>query len=465
MCLRHEDSTARVDTGQAESRDRKRTPRGDVRSKSLMDFGWQHVNWFQFGSPAGFLSAVRCDRLEAMAFAGGAHSNPRLRKMKSTGIVGLGRSRRSSCFAAVVATGLVFGCALMSPGRAWAATSHLGADSSQGDQRGPSAVIELPAAIPTAATESAKQADTETLDEGAPPPATSTVTTPGEDVETLDQGSPPTASSAAPVGSVAGTYVAPTSSAAAPSYAAPTGSTSSGPTIPPGFGTGHVHVAAGHPEFPVGLASCHVGTITGRAYVGVDCPNGDSVVGFAPSLNDFPFILEADFPFEGDEGFLIEAARSEAEAADAGRNNVDVLASMPDRQSDSSTSEPQIGVSGASSVQYAQKSRTTQPTVVTDAGQSSSERTKKSKQSSGESSSTRSQNANQGKDGGSGRAYSLAKRQTAHMHQRQRQDRQSANDRTRRGDGHGHAKQAHHQKNKGHDKNSSHGKNKSGGKK
>ena len=347
----------------------------------------------------------------------------------STGVGKLGCYAGSRCLTSIIVAGLVFGSGLMSHGRAAAAGFERGTGSFQGDERGRFAVTAQPVDFPAATGESEKQTDSETLDAGAPPPATSTTTSAAEDVETLDQGSPPVTSSgpppaevtSPPVGSVAGTYVAPVSLAEAPSYAAP--SVTTGPAIPPDFGTGHVHVGAGVSEFPVGLASCHVGTITGRAYVGVDCPNGDSVVGFAPSLNDFPFVLQADFPFEGDEGFLIDAARAEAEASDAGSNNVDVLASMPNPQTDSSTSETQIGVAGASSLQFAQKSHTTPPTVESGTSLNTSKQSKTSKQSSGGNSSTRTQNANQGKGGGSGRAYGLSMRQTAHVHQRHRQDR------------------------------------------
>lgn len=390
----------------------------------------------------------------------------------STGEGRVRRGPRSRCLTAITVAGLVFGSGLMTHSGAQAAGFSSGTVAFPGDERGRSAVIEQPVDLPAATTEVDKQTDTETLDAGAPPPATSTMTGPGGDVETLDQGSPPVAASAPPavgavsppVGSVAGTYVAPASSPGeAPSYAAP--SVTSGPAIPPGFGTGHVHVGAGVSEFPVGLVSCHVGTITGRAYVGVDCPNGDSVVGFAPSLNDFPFVLQADFPFEGDEGFLIDAARSEAAASDAGNNNVDVLASMPtaatdSSSTDSSTSEPQIGVSGAS----AEKSRTTAPTVETSTSDNTSEQSKSNKQSSGGSSSTRTQKANQDKDGGSGRAYSLAVRQLAHLHPRHQQDRGNANNRAGHGNGRGHVNQSSHHNDKGHNKNNSGGKNKSGDK-
>jgi hypothetical protein len=67
--------------------------------------------------------------------------------------------------------------------------------------------------------------------------------------------------------------------------------------LPPGFGSGRVHVSTGQGGFPTGLEPCHVGAVTGRAYVGIDCGDGDSFVGHAPSFADFPFVVEADFPF------------------------------------------------------------------------------------------------------------------------------------------------------------------------
>jgi hypothetical protein len=185
------------------------------------------------------------------------------------------------------------------------------------------------------------------------------------------------------------------------------------------------------------------------------------VVGFAPSLNDFPFILNPSFPFEGDEGFLIDAARSDAAASDAGYNNVDVLASMPGPQSDSSTDETQIGMSGAGAVQFAEKSRSSEPTVETTASQDVSKRSKSSKQVSGSNSSARAQQADQGQDGESGRSYSLAKRQKTRGHERQQQEQQSSKDKSRHGNGSGHhAKQSQH-----HQKDKTHHKGKSGGKK
>ncbi len=392
--------------------------------------------------------------------------------MNVTGACEVGRTPRSRWLVALMA-GLLAGYGVVSPGQMVAEARIAESIATTDAWSGGAATIVMPGEFRNSAVETQPQTDTETLDEGAPPVASSPPSS-GDDAETLDQGSPPPAGgveSVVPVGSVAGTYVAPApTTTSAPSYAAPAESTSAGPSIPPGFGTGHVHVAAGLPEFPVGLVSCHVGTITGRAYVGVDCPNGDSVVGFAPSLNDFPFILNPDFPFEGDEGFLIDAARSDAAASDAAKNNVDVLASMPGPQQDDSTSQTQIGVSGTGSVQYAQKTHTTEPTVETNAGQSGGERTKSSKQDSSGSSSTRMQHASQGKDGGSNRTYSLAKRQKAQGHERHQQHQGSANGKSRHGDNGGHNKQSHGQKNKDNQKakdnhkSKSNQKDKSGGK-
>jgi hypothetical protein len=367
------------------------------------------------------------------------------------------RTPSARCLVALITAGLLAGSGAMSPGQSMAAARIVAG----GGANGLAANIEVPAELQDAASVPRLQTDTETLDEGASPPAASSPPSSGDDVETLDQGSPPPAGGVVvPVGSVAGTYVAPApAAAAAPSYAAPVEATSSGPYIPPGFGTGHVHVAAGHPEFPVGLVSCHVGTITGRAYVGVDCPNGDSVVGFARSLDDFPFILNPDFPFEGDEGFLIDAARSDAAASDAGNNNVDVLAAMPDGREDTSTPQPQIGVSGTGAVQYSQQTHTTEPAVVT-TGSSSDKAGKSDKQDSNGTSSTRMQRASQGHDGGSNRSYSLAVRQRAHGHERHQQQ-DSANDKSRRGDKGGHAKHSHNQKNKGNQKSKDNQKSKS----
>jgi hypothetical protein len=154
---------------------------------------------------------------------------------------------------------------------------------------------------PVLAQTTDQEGDVETLDEGAPP-----AQPPAEDVETLDQGAPPatTAPAPAPAPAPAATTVpaeAPTTYTA-PAAAPP--AAPSGPTLPAGFGTGRVRASAGRFGFPIGLESCHVGAVTGRAYVGLDCEDFEDVVGHAPSFEDFPFVLEAEFPFEGDESFF-----------------------------------------------------------------------------------------------------------------------------------------------------------------
>lgn len=166
--------------------------------------------------------------------------------------------------------------------------------------------------------------DVETLDEGAPPvqtqPTTPTETASTaanqEDVELLDQGAPPATSqpTTQPAAAPATTSAAPapaTTSAPPPpaettTYAAPAPPAATGPALPPGFGTGQVHVSTGGATFPTGLANCHVGAVTGRAYVGIDCGEGgkDMFVGHAPTFNDFPFVVDPGFPFNRESSFF-----------------------------------------------------------------------------------------------------------------------------------------------------------------
>lgn len=152
--------------------------------------------------------------------------------------------------------------------------------------------------------------DPEPLDEGGPsvqttsdpePLDTTRIDAPAdvEDIETLDQGSPPTASVATTTTTTAPVTTTATT-APAPVQPEPTG-----PVLPPGFGSGRVQVSAGRGAFPVGLDECHVGVVTGRAFVGLDCDEMDDVVGHARSFDDFPFIPNVDFPFEGDEPFFV----------------------------------------------------------------------------------------------------------------------------------------------------------------
>ncbi|MGH2615655.1 MAG: hypothetical protein ACRDJC_10485 [Thermomicrobiales bacterium] len=213
--------------------------------------------------------------------------------------------------------------------------------------------------------------DEETLDAGLPPAA------PADDVETLDQGAPPAAAPAAqPVDT---TYVAPVADTTT-TYVAPEPAAATGPVLPEGFGTGRVHAAAGRTGVPVGLEDCHVGAVTGRAYVGVDCgeDGAASFVGHAPSFEAFPFVLEAEFPFEGDEAFFTDpnfpfgddaeltaaAARDDEDDADT---DVFVSAGRGARDSaDDDSSDPVVEAPATTSVQFAQRARDREPRVRID---------------------------------------------------------------------------------------------------
>ena len=226
--------------------------------------------------------------------------------------------------------------------------------------------------------------DVETLDEGAPPaedtsavdPATldagAPAAAPDEDVELLDQGAPPAPSgepvetvAVAPAVDTSATYVAPVHEPAA----------AAGPVLPPGFGTGRVHAIAGRGEAPIGIADCHVGAVTGRAYVGIDCgDDGEtSFVGHAPSFESFPFVLEADFPFEGDEAFFTdpnfpfggdEELAVAANRDDGAETDVFVSSRGGDRDRNDDVSEaPVIETGRESAVSFAQRARDREPRV------------------------------------------------------------------------------------------------------
>jgi hypothetical protein len=218
----------------------------------------------------------------------------------------------------------------------------------------------------TLPVEDAAVADPETLDEGAAPVAQD------GDAELLDQGAPP-ATVGQPVETV---YVAPVADPAT-TYVAPepAPAVETRPVLPEGFGTGQVHAVAGRGETPIGLADCHVGAVTGRAYVGLDCGEDEdtSFVGHAPSLEEFPFVLEAEFPFEGDEAFFtdpnfpfgddeeLEVAASRDESTDT-----DVFVSarggQRDRDDEVST-DPAIETGEENSVAFAQRAREREPRV------------------------------------------------------------------------------------------------------
>ena len=205
---------------------------------------------------------------------------------------------------------------------------------------------------------------------------------PEEDIELLDQGAPPAAvvTTAAPGGqpTVTTTYVAPTTAApvtdVSTTSAVAAEPVTTGPVLPPGFGTGQVHVNTGSADFPVGLSDCHVGAVTGRAYVGIDCgEEGDaSFVGHAPTFQDFPFVVEGEFPFDDrdvaldDPGFPFVTRPPEGFPFDTG-NAVAVAEDDADvfvaGSRNGESSPPVIEVSGASSVELAQDARDREPRV------------------------------------------------------------------------------------------------------
>ena len=193
--------------------------------------------------------------------------------------------------------------------------------------------------------------DVETLDEGTPPVAGE------EDIELLDQGMPPAPAQAPvtepPAPSGGSTVPVSTDVALAPVAA-------SGPVIPEGFGTGNVHVATGSTGFLAGLADCHVGAVTGRAYVGIDCGDGSSVVGHAPSFEEFPFVVDEGFPFNRESVFT--ELNEDVVADDA-----DVFISAARAQPlGEDSGDPEIRTSGATTVEFAQEARDRKPRVELD---------------------------------------------------------------------------------------------------
>jgi hypothetical protein len=222
----------------------------------------------------------------------------------------------------------------------------------------------------------AAEQDVETLDEEAPP-ADGVDTT--EDVELLDQG-PPVADQqdvelldqGSPVATLPAA-AAPSTVATVPVTSAPVPVTtnvappaSSTRILPEGFGTGTVHVATGSGGFPVGLEDCHVGAVTGRAFVGIDCGegNGSSFVGHAPSFEEFPFVVTESFPFDRESVF---ADRGESPFED----NVETLVSAARGATrDDNAAGPEMRSSGRSSVAFEQRARERKPRVETESGHS-----------------------------------------------------------------------------------------------
>ena len=203
------------------------------------------------------------------------------------------------------------------------------------------------AAVPAGEVDATE--DVELLDQG--PPAGDQ-----QDIELLDQGFPATTVSGATVPPAVSTV--PVTELVAPAA-------SSGPIVPEGFGTGNVHVATGSAGFPVGLEDCHVGAVTGRAFVGVDCGdgNGSMFVGHAPSFEEFPFVLDENFPFDRESVFA-DRGSSQSES------DVETVVSDARGASRDDNAAPEIRTSGASSVAIEQRARDRKPRVETDNGRS-----------------------------------------------------------------------------------------------
>jgi hypothetical protein len=201
--------------------------------------------------------------------------------------------------------------------------------------------------------------DVETLDEAAPPAEEGDTT---EDIELLDQGPPVGAQDdvelldqgSPPVGAGEASAPATVTTAPATTYVAPV--VASGPVLPEGFGSGDVHVATGSAGFPVGLEDCHVGAVTGRAYVGIDCgeDSGNSFVGHAPSFEAFPFVLDESFPF-GQDSVFADRGTSQIE------EDVQALISTARGAPLADETAPEIRTSGASSVEFEQRARDRKP--------------------------------------------------------------------------------------------------------
>jgi hypothetical protein len=121
----------------------------------------------------------------------------------------------------------------------------------------------------------------------------------------------------------------------------------------------------------VGLEDCHVGAVTGRAYVGVDCGEGGGnlFAGHAPSFEEFPFVLPDNFPFDRESVF---ADRGVVQSED----NVETLISAARGATRrGNAAGPEIRTSSRPSAAFEQQARDGKPRVGTESG-----RTKRGKE-------------------------------------------------------------------------------------
>lgn len=203
-------------------------------------------------------------------------------------------------------------------------------------------------------------ADAEALDQ-APQDTVQTDPTGQEDVELLDQGAPPVAAPASVESIPAATEPVPVQTATTSTDSTGDLTTAaSEPPLPPGFGSGRVHVAAGSSGFPVGLENCHVGAVTGRAYVGIGCGENDMFVGHAPTFDEFPFVVDAAFPFDTASETPVLPSNAATDASDT----VLVSSNTGSRRFlDDAPAAPEVSTDGAASVTLAQRARDQAPRV------------------------------------------------------------------------------------------------------
>lgn len=306
-----------------------------------------------------------------------------------------------------------------------------------------------PATIQAQIEQVGEGADVETLDEGAPPPQTPAPTgavtggnaTNQDDVELLDQGAPPVTSLAAPAPATTAAPAAapaavPVTAAAPPpaettSSTAPASSAPAGPALPPGFGTGQVHVSTGAATFPPGLANCHVGAVTGRAYVGVDCGEGgtgnDSFVGHAPSFNDFPFVVDPGFPFNRDSGFFASGGNTSNDTGffashnGSNRNTGGVVSASGTSPRDTGRGNRDTVAGGSSNidtgtVNLTQRAKTRKPRVRVDNSGASSEQAGHDKKSKRTQSDTASVSTEHRRGNPSNNSVTRAQKSGKHAH-------------------------------------------------
>ena len=210
--------------------------------------------------------------------------------------------------------------------------------------------------VPASVDEADATEDVELLDEA--PSANDQ-----QDVELLDQGPSPATASDSPAPATTSESPAPATVSPAPvtTYMAP--AAPSGPIPPEGFGTGDVYVATGSAGFPVGLEDCHMGAVTGRAYVDVDCGDsgGSSFVGHGPSFEEFPFVLDENFPFDSESVFAV-----------LGHDlfDDDYLGNLFSAARDDKADAPEAQITGRSSVEFEQRAHDRKPRVETAYGRS-----------------------------------------------------------------------------------------------